>query len=231
MKHYDRFHPDALATKRFCSFGPEVAAGGMLLGEGIVGAEAAGALAGGGGLFAGLGGAATAAAPYLSAAGTILQVGQMMSAGKAAKAGGEAAQRMADYEARQMEVKAGQERAFAQHRMLDARRRTDLAQSRLQALSAAGGGGALDPGIVDLAEDIEAEGEDRALMELYAGEERALGLTSGAAARRVEGANAYSAGRSRQQGYNLGAAGTLLEGGARSFSLYDKYGSRSRGYA
>jgi hypothetical protein len=217
-----------------CSFGPEAAAGGMLLGEGIVGAEAAGAVAGGGGLFASLAPAASAfktAIPYISAAGTILQTAQMYTAGKQAKAAGEAQQKMAEYEAEQLETRAGQERAMAQRRMLQARKKTDLAQSRLQALSAAGGGGALDPGVFDLAEDLEGEGEESALYELYTGEERAKGLTSQAGARRTEGTIANEAGRAKRGGYMLSAGGTLLEGAARSYSLYDKYGSRSRGYA
>lgn len=229
MKHWQIGQP----KNHLCSFGPEAAAGGMLLGEGIVGAEAAGAVAGGGSLFgglAGVGAAAKAALPYVSAAGTILQTAQMFTAGKNARAAGEAQQRMAEHEAKQLEVKAGQERAFSQRRMLDQRRKTDLAQSRLLALSAAGGGGALDPGILDLAEDIEAEGEFRALTALAEGEERARGLTSGAGARRTEGEVSRQVGRSRQSGYTLGAAGTLLEGATRSYSLYDKYGAGAPGY-
>lgn len=145
------------------------------------------------------------AAPLMIASTLVSAVGTI--------AAGNAADNAAQYEAEQLESRAGQERAAAQRRAIEQRRQARLVQSRQQAAAAASGAGASDPTVVDLMTGAEGEGEYRALLELYEGEERARGATVAANVRRFEGKQAKTASY-------IGAAGTIL-GGASTF--FEKY--------
>lgn len=153
-----------------------------------------------------------AALPYISAAGTIFSAVNALQQGSAQK-------KAANYQAAQLEQQAGQERASAQRGAIEQRKRATLASSRVKSLSAASGGGVLDPSIVDITGDIGTQGEYNALSALYAGEERGRGLEMGASAKRFEGAEA------KRASYYT-AAGTLFNGlsnQAYRSSLMDKY--------
>lgn len=119
-------------------------------------------------------------------------------------------------EARQLDAKAGLERASSQREALEERRQGRLAQSRTLALAAASGGGASDPTVVNLMADLAGEGEYRALTALYNGEEEARGLEAQATARRKEAKAVKTAGY-------LKAAGTILNAGS---SMADRYGGK-----
>jgi hypothetical protein len=145
---------------------------------------------------------------YMQGAGTVLSTfGQVQQ--------GIAADQAARFRARQLEQQAGQARASSQQAMLQERRRERLVQSRLQAVA---GGGGLDVGVVELSKGIAAEGEYRALSALYEGEEAARGMEAGAAAARIEGKQARTAGMLR-------AASTVMSGAT---SLYEQYGQNRR---
>ena len=157
----------------------------------------------------------------MAVAGTVLGAYGQIQQGNAAEAAGKAQQKGLEYQAAQMEVQAGQERAAAQRRAMDERRKKTLTQSRAQAISAAGGGGSLDPTIVDIMGDLEAEGEYNANVAMYEGEERARDLLTGSQLRRYEGTQARTAGKMAKKSSRIAAAGSLLKGGN---SLMDKYG-------
>lgn len=140
--------------------------------------------------------------------GTLVQAAGTIAQGNAANA-------QAKYEAKQLEQRAGQERAAAQREAIEKRRRSTLIQSRQQALAAASGAGATDPTVVDLIADTEAEGEYQALGQLFLGEERARGAEGQAAARRMEGRLAKRASR-------FGALSTIASGVGGT--LLQKYG-------
>lgn len=140
-------------------------------------------------------------------AGALIQAGGTIM-------GGIAANDAAKAEARQLEQQAGQERAKAQRVAIEQRRKGELAQSKLTASVAGGGGDTSDPTVVDLASGIYQESEYDALMGLYNGEERARGYEYGAKVRRWEGKQA------KKMSF-FDAASTALGAGA---SLMDKYG-------
>lgn len=123
--------------------------------------------------------------------------------------GGKAQQASANYQAAQLEAAGKTERAIAQREAEEDRRQARLMQSRARAVGAASGGG-ID---LELAGDIAAEGEYRALTSLWEGEEAAKGRKAQAAAARFEGKQAKKAGY-------LTAGKTLLSGGS---SLFEKY--------
>jgi hypothetical protein len=139
--------------------------------------------------------------PYIvSAAGTLL--------------GGASEKGAAKSQALQLEQQAGQDRASAQRAAIDQRRSARYMQSRVQALAAASGGGASDPTIINLQNNIDAAGEYSALTAMYEGEDAARGKEYGAQVARKTGKAAATASY-------LKAGSTLLAGAS---SWYDKYG-------
>jgi hypothetical protein len=199
-------------------------------------------------------------ATLMLAASTVLTVAGGVQQGMAASAQGKSQQQMynqmalqqeaqgraqaerADYVASQQESIAGSERASSQRIAMEKQREKRLVQSRAQAVAAASGGGALDPGVLDIMGGIEDQGNYNALVALYEGESSARNYESQANLTRWEGRQAQQAsnmeawgsrtqGRmSRAEGRNkamssyIGAAGSALSGGS---SLYSKYGAAS----
>lgn len=123
---------------------------------------------------------------------------------------GIAEKKSAEFEAKQLVAAGKAEQAASTYRAADDIKQAALVASRARAVGAAGGGG-LD---LELISDIEAEGQYRSLTSLWEGEEARKGRKTQAAARRVEGKNAQTAGY-------IGGAATLIDTGT---SLYDKYG-------
>lgn len=109
------------------------------------------------------------------------------AAANAELARGTAARQGSVLEALQLEQAAGQERASSQRGAIEQRRQARIAQSRAVALAAASGGSSTDATVVNILGDIGAEGEYRALTELFEGSERAHGLEFDAALRRRSG--------------------------------------------
>lgn len=147
---------------------------------------------------------AGAAVPLLIASTAVSAAGSIMS--------GNAQRGAANFQASQMEQQAGQERASAQRQAIAQREKAAYAGSRIQALAAAGGGGALDPTIENLRANVAGRGEFDALSALFTGEERARGLETGASARRYEGAQARRAGV-------IGAVSQIGQGAAMYSSM------------
>lgn len=162
-----------------------------------------------------LGGGAASAIKTISTAQNALSAAK--TAGTILSAGGQAVsaiseKKAADFEAGQMQNMAVTERALAGRKANEFRRQTRLKQSALQARAAATGG-ATDPTIVDLAGQIEEEGEYNALTAVWEGQERANDLVARAGMRKKQGSLARMTGL-------MGAGGTILQGGS---SLYKRY--------
>lgn len=145
-----------------------------------------------------------------SIAGTAVSAAGTIAAGKAAK-------QAADYEAKQLDIKALEEQAAGQRESEQYARKKELALSSLQAGAAGSGFSATDPTALALAGDIAKYGTYQEQMAEYGGESRRAGLESQATARRLEGRAAMKAAR-------YGAAGTILGGIS---SLASKYGGGS----
>lgn len=166
----------------------------------------------------------------LAVGGTLLSAYGQIQQGQAADAMGKANQQSAEFSAKQMEINAGQERASAQRKMLEEGRKKNMALSRAQAVAAASGGGTLDPSIVDIMGDLEAEGEYNKRAALFEGEQRAQDLESGAMVQRYQGSMSRMAGKAEKKSSYVAAAGSLFKGGGQvgdsdAFkSLMDKYG-------
>jgi hypothetical protein len=95
-----------------------------------------------------------------------------------------------------------------------------LLQSTLQANAAASGGGAADPTIIGLGQDIAGRGEYQSLMDLYTGENRARGLEDQAMGSRMSGDAALAEGKAKQSASYLSAAGTLIGSAGSAYKTY-----------
>ena len=142
----------------------------------------------------------------LTVASTVLQASSTLAAGKAQ-------QRAAEHQAAQGRQQAGQERASSQRAAIEQRRQGRVLSSRALALAAASGAGAGDPTVENILGGIGAEGEFRALNELFIGEERARGLETQADLRIFEGKEARKASKTKAFSQVLGGAATAASFG------------------
>ncbi|SFE20950.1 hypothetical protein SAMN04488523_105321 [Sulfitobacter brevis] len=140
---------------------------------------------------------------------------------------GNAQNAAAQYQAAQLEASGKAERASSQREAEEQQRQTRLMHSRARAVGAASGGG-ID---LELAGDIEAEGEYSALTALWEGAEAAKGRNAQAAASRLEGKAAKKAGYLKGASKVFSGAASLYESLAPSRtilsngqSLLEKYG-------
>jgi hypothetical protein len=163
--------------------------------------------------------AATAAGGALQAAGTIM-------GGNAAADAGKAQQQAQYFKAAQEEQAAQESRAAV---ALDKDREGRLLQSTLQARAAAGGGGASDPTIVNLAGGIAGRSEFESLLEMYKGENRARGLEDSAVGSRLSGDAAKAEGDAKKTASYFSAAGTLIGSAGSAYKTYKGTPSPSYG--
>ena len=139
---------------------------------------------------------------------------------------GAANKQAADFQAKQLDIKAKDEFASGQRDMLQMRRQKNMALSRLQAVGASSGFSATDPSNLAMADEISKYGTLQEMTALYGGENRGKDLKLSAAAKRFEGdttASLYSdqASMTRTGSY-YSAAGTVL-GGASTMAT--RFGS------
>ena len=145
----------------------------------------------------------------IAVAGTLYSAYQQHKAGKAEN---ERRQRRAKL----LREQAVQERASGQHASEEQKRRAEIMISNAQATVAASGGGTVDPSIMRLITGLTEEGVRAAIGEKYQAETSAQGMEAGAIEEVSQGYAAKRAG-------NIGALGTLLQGGATVASMHEKY--------
>lgn len=102
---------------------------------------------------------------------------------------GMAAKKDANFQAAQLDQQSKEQKASAQREAAQSKDEATLANSRVQALSAASGGGAGSdaPTIVKLMSGIGGQGQLNADTQLYTGYSRAAGLSDQAVAKRRSG--------------------------------------------
>ncbi len=164
------------------------------------------------------------AAIALTVASSLLQARNTLAAGRAEQAAGVARQQALEHQAAQARQNAGQERAASQRDAIEQRRRARLISSRALAVAAASGAGAGDPTIENILGGIGAEGEFRALNELFLGEERARDLETQAALKVFEGAQERRAGDIARRLSRGKAFQQVLTGAAAGFGIGRKAG-------
>jgi hypothetical protein len=164
----------------------------------------------------------TATTMALTAAGTGMSAMGTLAGGKAAAQAGYAAQQSHEFTARQQEQAAQEGRAVAQRSALEKRREGSLLSSKMLARAAASGGGADDPTVTKIGEDIAGRSEYDALTEMYKGENRARGLLDAAMASRMTGDAALAEGEAKKRAAKLSAIGTIIGGAGSMFGQFSK---------
>ena len=150
----------------------------------------------------------------LAAIGSIIgAVGTIMT--------GQAQAAAMEYQAKQLEVKATEERAAAQREAIEQGTETEYIISRQRAVAGASGLGVLDDTVLKLASDTAGAGRYRQLMTQYGGKSRQSGLLAQAEAARMSGRAALTGSYFAAAGHAIGGLSTLMSGGT---SLYQKYG-------
>lgn len=159
----------------------------------------------------------------LTAVGTAVSAAGTIASGNAAEDAGRRAQQAQVFKSQQLEMQAQESRAAAQRDALEKRRQGELAGSQLQARAAASGGGADDPTIVGLGEEIAGRSEYQALASIYTGENRARGMTDEAMGARMTGDAALAEGQAKKTASTYSAVGTIFSGAGSMFDKYKTY--------
>jgi hypothetical protein len=170
--------------------------------------------------------------PYIGAAasigGTLLSAKGQRDSGKAAVQQAEETSKndliSAEYEARQADYLAGQSLAVSQREAYEQRKVAALMASKTLANAAGSGAGASDPTVVDILNNIYAEGMYRSALAMYEGEEQARSYQVAAQSRRLSGKSAASAalaeGKSSAKASQLNMFSTILSGTSSFASKY-----------
>lgn len=164
-----------------------------------------------------------------SAIGTIMKAREQNKAGDVAEdtanLNAQNALKIAQYNAAKHETAAGQEKAAAQKVAKETKRQFRLKQSRVLALAAASGGGAMDMDVVNAIAGFEIEGDLASQTALYQGDERARMLTEEGEAgiwdAKTKGNVIKYAGKAKSSAYKNKSIATIMEGAS---SLAHKYG-------
>ncbi len=163
--------------------------------------------------------AAAGSSSILGTIGTVLSVGSSLMQAGSQRSAGRAAAQNADFQARQLEQRAGQERASSQRDYIEQRRQTKIVQSNARAAAGASGGSVVDPTMLNIQSGIARQGDYNALTALFEGEERAKGLEFQGTTTRADGQAAKKAASSQARSTIMGAG----------LTLFDKYSSGGSG--
>lgn len=155
-----------------------------------------------------------------SAVGTSAENTAIRHSGDAQLQAGRDRQAALESEAAQAEQIAGQERAVAQRRAAEQRRQAKLVESRSLAVAAGSGAGASGGNVETILGDIGAEGEFRALYELFEGEERARNLEHQARTKVFEGGLERRAGEVAYENSRLTARANTFTSAATGLARY-----------
>lgn len=157
----------------------------------------------------------------LSVAGTVLSAMGQVQAGASQAEVGQHALQLSQFQAAQLRQNAGTDIAAAQRSAVDIQRQSDYVASHALAVAASSGAGASDPTVINMIARTAGETAYRKSVALYQGDQAARGANMQADATTYGGQMAMVKGAQVGAASDIGAATTLLKGGA---SLFSKYG-------
>lgn len=161
--------------------------------------------------------------PALQIGSTVLSAGSQVARGEAGEKIAARRKAQLEFQAQQLETEAGQAQAVGQVKAQDIAHQVALVKSAALARAAASGAGASDPSVITLMARTSTEGAYRQALALYEGEAQARIDRTRAQAARFEGeTNVQDAAAAKTQA-NIGAASTVLAGGAKALTMFDKY--------
>jgi len=162
-------------------------------------------------------------APSLQVGATILSAGSQIAKGNAYRAVGQRKKALSEFEAQQLETEAEGAQGIGLRGAQDERLKAQVVNSLALARAAASGAGASDPTVLNLLAQTSGESAYRQALAMYEGEAQARLDRMRASAVRYEGDTAASDANIAAGQTGIGALSTVLSGGAKVMSMYDKY--------
>lgn len=172
---------------------------------------------------------ATVAGTAITAMGTIASG---KAEAKAVRARAQAAAEEGEFEAKQLDVRAKEERAASILEKDELRGRKERVASAAQARAAASGFTATDATSIQIASETESRGTFQEQLALHGGAARASGLGLSAEAKRISGISginvaAIDAANIKQRSRNA-AVGTVVGGLGTSFARFSSFKARTK---
>lgn len=162
-------------------------------------------------------------APSLQVASTILSAGGQIARAQTYKKIAARRKALADYEAQQLELEAEGARGVGTRAAQDEALKAANVNSTALARAAASGAGASDPTIMNIISRTAGEGAYRSALAMYEGEAQARLDVMRAQGLRYAGVTGVSDAATAARQEQTAAAATLLSGGVKTMSLYDRF--------
>lgn len=164
----------------------------------------------------------------LQLSSTILNAGSQVARGRAMQTVAARRKGALDFEAAQQELAAQDSSGVAMRAAQDDILKARTVNSTALARAAASGAGASDPTVMAVLSRTAGEGAYRSALSMYEGEAQARLDRLRAAALRYQGEVGVADAEEAASLSGLGVASTLLAGGVKVASMYDKYWSGPR---
>ena len=164
----------------------------------------------------------------LQLSSTILNVGSQFARAGATRTVAARRKAALEFEAGQQEIAAQESSGVALRAAQDEVLKARTVNSTALAKAAASGAGASDPTVMAVLSRTAGEGAYRSALAMYEGEAQARLDRMRAAALRYQGAVGEADAQTAAQQSGIGVASTLLSGGVRLLSMYDKYWAGSK---
>ena len=161
----------------------------------------------------------------LQISSTILNTAGQLAKGHAYEAIGSRRQALSEFTAQQLEQDAEAAQGIGMRGAVNEQLKAKLVNSLVLARAAASGAGASDPTVLNIMAQTSGESAYRQALAMYEGESQARLSRLRATAARYEGATAESDAGVAKDMSDIGAASTLLSGGAKVASMFEKYWS------
>lgn len=161
----------------------------------------------------------------MGAVGAIIQLGMGGIQAGAEKKSAQNEQVLANYQAGQLRVNAGQAIAASQRDAISIDRETRLNASRALAVAASSGGGASDPTVVNIIAQGASDGAYRKAVALYEGQDESRSMLSQADALEAGADLAMGQSKARRGAMLLNAGANAYGSYARGTSMKSKYGT------
>lgn len=159
----------------------------------------------------------------LQSAATILSAGSQLAKGAATRTVAARRNASAEFEAAQLDTEAGQSVGVGMRNAQDETLKALYANSKALALVGASGAGASDPTVMNVLARTAGEGAYRSALALYEGEAQARIDQMRAQALRYQGAVGVDDAAAASRAANMGALSTVLSGGLKGLTLYDRF--------
>ncbi len=159
----------------------------------------------------------------LQAGSTVLSASSQVARGRAGSVIAAKRKALSNFEADQLEQSGVESRGVGMRGAADAALKTNQVNSETLARAAASGAGASDPTVMNIIARTAGEGSYRQALAMYEGEAQARLDVLRASGLRYQGQNYENDANAAAGQSNISALNTVLSGGDKMLSMYEKY--------